>query len=430
MGERQRAYKFGLRKKLVFFTTILAIITYSTSAFFIYFVRPSFFAGISPTTFTIATLLLGIIWSGILAYFAAAFITRPLKKLENAVIDASEGNIGIDVELKNSHDEIYSLGAAFNQMLHNMREIVQSIDRNFEQTNENVIAISNKSSRAFQQAESVAHTISEISAGAESSAISIQTTAESVEDITRIAEEVQGRARASEQTSNDMLNGLTESKKVIQSLVDGIEKLARGNRESLEAVNRLKENAQKVEQIIQLVGDIAAQTNLLALNASIEAARAGEHGKGFAVVAEEVRNLADESGTAVKGISELIQNIQTEVENVVKRITEQVGHANEEAQKGTKTNAVIEEMTGTIHSMAEAVKDITGLVDKQMESVHETSQQSQEVAAIAEQTSAGAEEVTEATKEQAEVMKSIEELALELKQSASQLKTTITRFHL
>ena len=75
----------------------------------------------------------------------------------------------------------------------------------------------------------------------------------------------------------------------------------------------LIDNAQKIGEIVQLVGNIAAQTNLLALNASIEAARAGEHGEGFAVVAEEVRLLADESAKAVQGISDLVATIQTDV---------------------------------------------------------------------------------------------------------------------
>lgn len=134
----------------------------------------------------------------------------------------------------------------------------------------------------------------------------------------------------------------------MHSLISGIEKLAVGNQKSLETVKILEENAVKVEQIIQLVGDIATQTNLLALNASIEAARAGEHGKGFAVVAEEVRKLADESAKAVQGISELIKNIQEEVRNVVSQISNQVESANQEAQKGTETHAVIEEMTQTV----------------------------------------------------------------------------------
>ena len=96
-------------------------------------------------------------------------------------------------------------------------------------------------------------------------------------------------------------------------LVDGIRNMSSQSELSLGTIRQLDHNAQKIGEIVQLVGNIAAQTNLLALNASIEAARAGEHGKGFAVVAEEVRLLADESAKAVQGISSLVATIQTDV---------------------------------------------------------------------------------------------------------------------
>ncbi|MFC7786681.1 MULTISPECIES: methyl-accepting chemotaxis protein [unclassified Rossellomorea] len=427
---KERSYKSGLRKKLVLFITLLAVVTYSTSALFIYFIKPTFAPDMKELLFTSMTLVMGVFWSGVLAFFAAGFIVKPLQRLEQAALKAARGDIAVEVEVPKSDDEIRSLALAFNRMLHNLRDMVSSIDENFTKTNSNVIELSRASEAASTQADSISKTISEISAGAESSATAIQTTAESVEDVIRIAQEVQNHSKSSEQMSKNMVTELQGSKEVIHSLVEGISRLAKGNEDSLDAVHRLEDNAKKVEQIIQLVGDIANQTNLLALNASIEAARAGEHGKGFAVVAEEVRKLADESGKAVQGISKLIKNIQTEVGSVVGHIKTQVDSANSEAKKGTQTNEMIETMTKTIHEVADAVQNISVLVDQQMESIRLTSEQSQEVAAIAEETSAGAEEVSESTREQAVVMSDVQKLALNLKEQAELLKSTITRFHL
>lgn len=428
--KEKRKYKFGLRKKLVFFTTILALITYTTSAVFIEVVYPYVKGSISQMLFIGITLALGIMWSGVLAFFAARFIVKPLQRLQTVALKAAEGDISEDVVLSKSDDEIRSLGEAFNHMLGSIRDMVYKIDENFIETNDKVINISDRSGCASQQAESISRTISEISLGADNSAASIQTTVESVEEVIQIAEEVQEKAQNAETISKELVEELHVSREVIQSLVSGIELLAQDNRTSLKTVKHLEENAAKVEQIIQLVGQIASQTNLLALNASIEAARAGEHGKGFAVVAEEVRKLADESGKAVQGISELIKNIQSEVQNVVKQIAVQVDTANEEAKKGTKTNEAIEEMTETINDMAGMVQSITVLVDRQMDSIRHTATQSQEVAAIAEETSAGAQEVASATMEQAGVIEGVEQLAMDLKEQAAKLKETITRFKL
>lgn len=429
MDER-KVFKFGLRKKLALFITVVALITYSTSGVFIYILYPMFFSNFNQVTFTLITLLLGIIWSGIIAFVAASFIIKPLQRLEKVALKAAHGNIQEDLELSKTDDEIRSLGIAFNHMLYNLRDMVQSIDGNFKQTNEKVITISQASITAADQAESISRTIKEISMGADTSAVSIQNTAESVEEIITIAKVVQDKARSSAETSEEMVNELTHSKEVIHTLISGIQTLAKENQGSLLSVKRLEENAKKVEQIIQLVGDIAAQTNLLALNASIEAARAGEHGKGFAVVAEEVRLLADESAKAVQGISGLIQNIQHDVQGVVKQISEQVQIANKEAEKGNETNTIIEEMTTTVHKVAKEVKDITQLVDRQMESIQHTSMLSQEVAAIAEETSAGAGEVAAATQEQSKVIENVEKLTVDLQTQADKLRQTITRFKL
>ena len=67
------------------------------------------------------------------------------------------------------------------------------------------------------------------------------------------------------------------------------------------AIKGLAEMAQKIDNVVNIINDIAGQTNLLALNATIEAARAGEAGKGFAVVATEVKALANQTAQGDRG---------------------------------------------------------------------------------------------------------------------------------
>lgn len=429
MREKKKKHSFGLQKKIVLFVTVLALITYTTSALFIRFVQPILFDGATNSWgFEVATYALGIFWSGVLAYFFSGLIIKPLFNLEKVAILASEGKIGINVEVPKSKDEIQSVAIAFQSMLVNLREMVQSIEDNFDKTNRTVQQLSVESSAASEQAEAIAHTIAQISQGAEQSAIAVQETAESVEDVRVLASEVNLRAEKSSEQSNEMIIGLSQTREVIQSLVNGIQKIATGSEAALGNVHQLEENAGKVESIIQLVGDIAAQTNLLALNASIEAARAGEHGKGFAVVAEEVRKLADESAKAVQGISTLILAIQTDVQTVVHQMTNQVSFAVGEAKRVSETNEAIEGMSTKIHEMAESVVEISSLVEKQLTNIESTARQSQEVAAIAEETSAGAEEVRSATDEQARSIEQIETVSYGLKEQSEELFKVISQF--
>lgn len=427
----QRKYRFSLRLKLVIFTTILALITYSTSAFFIYAVYDfmSSRLAISQQTFVIVTLLLGVIWSGILAFIAARWITKPLQNLEGAAGEAAQGNLNVQVAIPKSDDEITSLSVTVNSMLESLNKMVTNIDQHFEETNATVYQLKDASHRATMHSAAIGDSISEISNGAENSSRAIQETAQSVEVATELAREVQSKAEKSKQQSAQMMSMLAEGQDVVKHLVEGIERIANDQEVSLHDVNHLRRSTMEIEGIITLVGEIAEQTNLLALNASIEAARAGEHGKGFAVVAEEVRKLADQSGKAVKDISELLLSIQEDVKQVVSKMNANVKSTKEEVERGENTNRTIEKMGATVTETAAQVETIYGLVDQQLRSIQNTVNQSQEVAAIAEETSAGAEEVNAAIQEQVATMEQVDRLAQQMEEHAGDLKQQINQFH-
>jgi methyl-accepting chemotaxis protein len=421
---------FSIRKKLVLFVGILAVITYSTSFVFIRFLHPYFFAQFIPNEllFEIITYLLGITWSCILAGIFSVVLTKPLENLEKTATRVAEGKIGQDVEMPKTHDEIRSVAEAFQLMLQNLRQMVESIDINFQKTNETIIELSEQTSRATRKAEIIADTVGQISSGAEASAIAVTETVEAIEDVRQLATEVNAKALNSKEESLQMLENLKVTSSAFNNLIESIQKITYGNEQALESIHQLEKNAEQIGNIISLVGDIAAQTNLLALNASIEAARAGEHGKGFAVVAEEVRNLADESAKAVQGITDLIKTMQENVVIVVNQMNEQVTFAKSESAKISEATVIVEQMASKVRGMADTVIQISRLIEKQMVNIETTAHQSQEVAAIAEETSAGATEVKGSTVEQAASLEQVEKLSEELKRQSEQLYKFIQQF--
>lgn len=424
--------RFGLRLKLVIFTTVLAIITYTFSGLFIYVVYDFIkdYWPLSMQSYVIAVLILGVIWSGLLAFFASGLITKPLERLEKIAAEAADGNLNQRVDIPKSDDEIHSLSVALDKMLKNLSGMVNNIESHFDSTNETVHLMKKAAHTASHHTNLIGSSIGEISRGAENSAEAIQNTAESVETATGLAREVQAKAEQSRQKSTEMLETLKESELVVSQLVRGIQKLADDQEISLKDVNHLKENAQEVETIISLVGDIAEQTNLLALNASIEAARAGEQGKGFAVVAEEIRKLADQSAQAVQQISGLIGAIQEDVNLVVGKINENVVYAKKEATNGKDTSRTFKEMSESVTTVATEIDMISTLVNQQLDSIQDTVRQSQEVAAIAEETSAGTEEVNAAVQEQVSTMEQVDQLAAKIEEQAQSLNMQINRFKL
>jgi hypothetical protein len=101
-------------------------------------------------------------------------------------------------------------------------------------------------------------------------------------------------------------------------------------------ITLLHEKGEEINQIVQVITDVADRTNLLALNAAIEAAHAGDVGKGFAVVAEEVRTLSENTKDAAASIAATIESFGQATTRMIKD-SEQV----QEIAEGSR-NAVTE----------------------------------------------------------------------------------------
>jgi DNA-binding winged helix-turn-helix (wHTH) protein len=99
----------------------------------------------------------------------------------------------------------------------------------------------------------------------------------------------------SEEQLKESINEICQ--RVVQSTVAVNEAISETTRTRNNIVE-LENIVQKIGDVVELIGKVAAQTNLLALNATIEAARAGDIGRGFEVVAAEVKSLGRETPSA------------------------------------------------------------------------------------------------------------------------------------
>lgn len=165
------------------------------------------------------------------------------------------------------------------------------------------------------------------------------------------------RSREKPEMITEIADNLSATSEEIAASLQEMTVYADKNVESMSdlegAVEALIDGLKTIEEMNELVKNIASQTNLLALNAAIEAARAGEHGRGFAVVAEEVKKLSQKSVAAVKSIREAILSSQHRVHIVEEQIRQNVAATQNQAQ-----------ITHDIElAMNDVVNSATGLYD-------------------------------------------------------------------
>ncbi len=161
--------------------------------------------------------------------------------------------------------------------------------------------------------------------------------------------------------------------------------------ESSGQITVLEQNATRIEEITELIQDIADQTDLLALNASIEAARAGEFGKGFTVVAAEVQKLSDRSSRAATEIAALARSTMETVRRLSQRYAEMhltmgslargLGRMAEATQQVVQNS---EKVAGTMERTGESVDAITNLTLEGLNGSAEALRASQELKAAVE----------------------------------------------
>ncbi|UJW74065.1 methyl-accepting chemotaxis protein [Rhizobium sp. SL42] len=263
-------------------------------------------------------------------------------------------------------------------------DLTCSLDRPFVPTMEKVRSDFNEALTRLKQtistvttnARSIASSTGEISDAANQLARRTEVQAASVEESAAALEEITTTVMESAKRA-------TNVGKLVEQTRANAEKSGAVVRDAVGAMSEIEQSSKQISSILGVIDEIAFQTNLLALNAGVEAARAGEAGKGFAVVAQEVRELAQRSGSAAKEIRQLISTSAAQVSRGVDLV----------GQTGLSLEQIasqVEDITINIRAIIEASEEQSGSLKDINSSVNQIDQSTQQNAAMVEETSAAA----------------------------------------
>ena len=378
-------------------------------------------------------------------------ILKPLKQLSTAADKVAAGDLTARASLS-SQDEMGRLGSTFNQMVDNVHEAMDQvkleseraeearktatqqseylahsaevmlnsmerfadgdltirldvasnddIGRLFEGFNRAVDKISGIVNTVSTATESVASsaqelsgTATEIAAGSQESSSQAQQITEAVEDMSRLIKTNNQHAKDATDSSQQAAKQAEAGAEKMARTRSGMEQMVSTTRDAVEKMSALVGRISEINEIANVIDDIADQTNLLALNAAIEAARAGEQGRGFAVVAHEVRVLSEKTAEATQGIADQIRIIQSDSKEVDTAMAEVRNLAETSREMTLDVAQALDQILSDAKRVVEVACKVAEASEKGEESSQTVSANMQYMTSVAEETAAATQQI-------------------------------------
>jgi len=180
--------------------------------------------------------------------------------------------------------------------------------------------LSGNSEKMSQQADSVAGTSRHMSNSIDSIASSMEDISHRINNVSNTTEQVSTNVNSIALSVDNMsksMSNIEENARLGSSIA--AKALSKANTAE-NAMNLLKNSADEIGGVTDVIKRLAYKTNLLALNASIEAAAAGDSGREFAVVADAIQSFAIQSNQAAEDIAMRITSVQTNTEDAIQVI--------------------------------------------------------------------------------------------------------------
>ncbi|WP_099192749.1 methyl-accepting chemotaxis protein [Tepidibacter mesophilus] len=372
-------------------------------------------------------LLISVIVALILGNIISNMVTKPLKKLENAILRASSGDFSQEINI-NTDDEFGHIGICFNEMLMSLKQLLNEIKLSSEMVYKTSNDIEEMSCITENSTNQVACAIEEIANSNNQQAKDTEEGSQKANDlsnsITSISNQISNINQRFEETVCLNESGI----EIVKDLTDKTRQTIDNSKELDLAIKDMEESSKEISNIIAAINAIANQTNLLALNASIEAARAGEAGKGFAVVADEIRKLSDGTTQASYKIGELITKIQ-EKSNISVKSIENVSQTLEYQQESViETRDIFDKISHAILNISNDITNVKNLNKEMTDNKEDIVLSINSISELAQETCASTEEVSASTQQTLAIVENMVKSSEELKDLSDKLKDEVSKF--
>ena len=267
------------------------------------------------------------------------FLLTHLNTLKDVMLHVEKsGDLCARVPLA-GEDEVGQMAKAFNAMQAGYQRIVATVAQSAAQLDQGAVHL--------------AAGMSDVRQGMLGQQSETDQVATAINEMTATVHHIAQHASATRDQSQNADTLAGTGKDVVDRVQTSIAGLSSGVQQTAGMIQRLAEDSQKINGVVNVIHSIAEQTNLLALNAAIEAARAGEMGRGFAVVADEVRNLARRVQTSTDEITTMVSALQAGTRDAVDFMQESSYKADDCVQHAREAGQALAAITEAVAQMRE-----------------------------------------------------------------------------
>ncbi|OCH23639.1 chemotaxis protein [Aliivibrio sp. 1S128] len=338
----------------------------------------------------LASLTFIILFSILTGWFVARIIIRPILRIQDQMAYVAKGDL-TDIINYQGTNEVGTLCKYTDDTVRNLQTLI--------------FDLRNVGDEVSSASTELAAVMVESEANANDQKGQVEQISTAVTELSASATQVDASANQAELRVKEVLELTLTGSKIANESAQLSHSLAMQMDVTSEEVNVLKEQTDKISEVITVIDSISEQTNLLALNAAIEAARAGESGRGFAVVADEVRVLAAKTQKSTQDIQRIIDNLQQKSSDVVTSVSDSIKIIHETTRMSQETNEQLDnisvaidmisqtnsemanaanEQSRAISSISENVSTISESINQNVEGIKETAQASNHLSELSE----------------------------------------------
>lgn len=317
-------------------------------------------------------------------YFLSNIIVAPIQKIQGAMKEMAEGNLTVRIEVEGK-----------NEITH----LSQYVNSTAEQFDKTVSKLNQVSEQVASSSTQLAAVMNQSELNAQQELIEIEQVASAANELASTAENVNENALLADKIANETKSFANQGLELFEETKRANAQMSDALNHAAEVVLELKTKSDKINDVIEVIGNVSEQTNLLALNAAIEAARAGESGRGFAVVADEVRNLAARTQESTTEIQEIVADLQTHSSLANERMETSLNMLADNNQLTAQANDAVIGITESVKQINDANSHVATAASEQLQVTQEINRNITNISELVNQNVTGVSQSAAASEE-------------------------------